>query len=303
MTPPRPPPAPDGSAVEAHEHLRRALPVVSRAAALVQAFRDHGHQLARIDPLGGDPPGHPQLSPAFFGTSMDELAELPASLVLDDADEGKSVADALDDLSSVYAGSIGYEFEHVDDHVKVDWLWDQVENGTHFSDMDANAKKGLLGRIHQVEGLEQFLHRAYLGQKRFSLEGTDMLVPMLDVAIEDFARNGAREVVLGMAHRGRLNVLTHTVGVSYRELVAEFEGPSYEDSQLHVAGTGDVKYHHGAKGTRDIEGLDPIRVTLVPNPSHLEFVNPIVMGWARSRQYDSISKDSQPDCDAVVCPS
>jgi len=276
------------------------LPVVSRAAALAQAFRDHGHQLARIDPLGGDPPGHPQLSPAFFGTSMDELAELPASLVLDDSDEGASVADALDELRGVYAGSIGYEFEHVDDHVKVDWLWDQVEEGIHFPELDSEEKKALLERIHHVEGLEQFLHRAYLGQKRFSLEGTDMLVPMLDLAIEEFGRKGAREVVLGMAHRGRLNVLTHTVGVSYAELIAEFEGPAHRDSQLHVGGTGDVKYHHGARGSRDVEGVGPVQVTLAPNPSHLEFVNPIVVGWARSRQYDSISKDSKPDCDAVV---
>jgi 2-oxoglutarate dehydrogenase E1 component len=306
--PPAPPVAPPPAAVrpeeaipaEAHEHLRRALPVVSRAAALVQAFRDHGHQLARIDPLGGDPPGHPQLSPAFFGTSMDELAELPASLVLDDAKDGQSVADALARFGRVYAGSIGYEFEHLDDHVKVDWLWDQVEQSAHYAVMDADEKKALLRRVHEVEGLEQFLHRSYLGQKRFSLEGTDMLVPMLDVAIEEFAKTGAREVVLGMAHRGRLNVLTHTVGVSYRELLAEFEGPSYKDSRLHVAGTGDVKYHHGARGTREIDGVGPVRVTLAPNPSHLEFVNPVVMGWARSGQFDSISKDSLPDCDAVV---
>jgi len=294
------PAAPDFSNTEAHEHLRRVLPAVSRAVALVQSFRDHGHQLARIDPLGGDPPGHPQLSPAFFGTSMDELAELPASLVLDDADKGTSVADALTDLGSVYAGSIGYEFEHLDDHVKVDWLWDQVEDGAHFPTLDAAEKRKLLERVHQVEGLEQFLHRAYLGQKRFSLEGTDMLVPMLDQAIEELAKNGAREVVLGMAHRGRLNVLTHTVGVSYRELMAEFEGPSYKDSQLHVAGTGDVKYHHGARGTREVEGVGPVQVILAPNPSHLEFVNPVVVGWARSRQYDSVSKDSQTDCDSVV---
>ncbi len=284
----------------AHEHLRRFLPVVSRAAALVQAFRDHGHQLARIDPLGGDPPGHPQLSPAFFGTSMDELAELPASLVLDDALEGQSVADALAHLGRVYAGSIGYEFEHLDDHVKVDWLWEQVEQSAHFPTLEPDAKKALLDRIHHVEGLEQFLHRAYLGQKRFSLEGTDMLVPMLDVGIEEFARTGASEVVLGMAHRGRLNVLTHTVGISYRELIAEFEGPSIRDSQLHVAGTGDVKYHHGARGSRELDGVGPIKITLAPNPSHLEFVNPIVVGWARSRQFNGIGKESQPDCDAVV---
>jgi 2-oxoglutarate dehydrogenase E1 component len=314
--PPAPPPASEAPAAapaapagpvrlspaEAHEHLRRALPVVSRAAALVQAFRDHGHQLARLDPLGSKPPGHPQLSPAFFGTSMEELSELPASLVIDDApeDDGRSVADALTQLGQVYAGSIGYEFEHLDDHVKVDWLWDQVESSAHYPTLDADARKALLRRICEVEGLEQFLHRSYLGQKRFSLEGTDMLVPMLDLVIEDIARTGGRELVLGMAHRGRLNVLTHTVGVSYGELLAEFEGPSYKGSQLHVAGTGDVKYHHGAKGTREVEGTGRVRITLAPNPSHLEFVNPVVVGWARSRQFDRSGKASEPDCDAVV---
>jgi 2-oxoglutarate dehydrogenase E1 component len=290
------------SPAEAHEHLRRALPVVSRAAALVQAFRDHGHQLARLDPLGSQPPGHPQLSPAFFGTSMEELSELPAALVIDDApeDDGRSVADALAQLSQVYAGSIGYEFEHLDDHVKVDWLWDQVESSSHFPTLDADVKRALLRRICEVEGLEQFLHRSYLGQKRFSLEGTDMLVPMLDLVIEEIARVGGRELVLGMAHRGRLNVLTHTVGVSYGELLAEFEGPSFKGSQLHVAGTGDVKYHHGAKGTREVADGRRVRITLAPNPSHLEFVNPVVVGWARSRQFDRSGKAAEPDCDAVV---
>jgi 2-oxoglutarate dehydrogenase E1 component len=285
---------------DAHEHLRRVLPVVSRATALVQAFREHGHQLARIDPLGSVPPGHPQLSPAFFGTTMEELAELPATLVIDDAEEGRSVADALTQYQSVYAGSIGYEFEHLDDHVKVDWLWDQVEASAHFPVLTPEQKKALLKRICEVEGLEQFLHRAYLGQKRFSIEGTDMMVPMLDLLIEQVARAGAREVGLGMAHRGRLNVLTHTVGVSYDELLAEFEGPSPKGSQLHVAGTGDVKYHHGARGTRDIEGAGRVRVTLAPNPSHLEFVNPVVVGWARSRQFDRNAQNAEPDCDAVV---
>jgi 2-oxoglutarate dehydrogenase E1 component len=294
------PPTSPVAAVMGHEQLRRVLPVVSRAAALVQAFREHGHQLARLDPLGGDPPGHPQLNPAFFGTSMEELAGLPASLVVDDAREGVSVADALRELKRVYAGSLGYEFEHLDDHVKVDWLWDQVENGSHLPALKPEERRALLERLLQVEGLEQFLHRAYLGQKRFSLEGTDVLVPMLDVVIEQVARNGAREVVLGMAHRGRLNVLTHNVGVSYGELLAEFEGPSLKGGQLQVGGTGDVKYHHGARGTRDVLGAGKVRITLAPNPSHLEFVNPVVIGWARSRQFDSVESGSEPDCDAVV---
>lgn len=290
-------PSPSSSVAD---DLLRALPVVSRAAALVQAFRDHGHQLARIDPLGGDPPGHPQLTPSFFGTSTEELADLPASLVMDESREHRSVADALADLRAVYAGSIGYEFEHLDDHVKVDWLWDRVETKAHVRQMSTSERRTLLTRLSEAEGMEQFLHRTYLGQKRFSLEGTDALVPMLDLMIELIARAGGREVVLGMAHRGRLNVLTHIVGVSYGELLAEFEGPSYKGGQLDVPGTGDVKYHHGARTTREIEGVGSIRVELAPNPSHLEFVNPVVVGMARSRQFNSGLKGAEPDFHAVV---
>ena len=289
--------APDSPA----SHLLHALPVASRAASLVQAFRDHGHRLATIDPLGSEPPGHPQLTPSFFGTSMEELAELPASLVVEDeTDPDRSVADALTHLGEVYAGSTGYEFEHLDDHVKVDWLWDYVESGSHQPEMSGAERLRLLRRLSDAEGLEQFLHKAYLGQKRFSLEGNDVLVPMLDLAIEESARSGGHEVVLGMAHRGRLNVLTHTVGVSYGELLAEFEGPSYKGGQLDVAGTGDVKYHHGARGSRDVDGAGSINVTLAPNPSHLEFVNPVVAGMARARQYSGTGKDAVRDPNAVV---
>ena len=112
-------------------------------------------------------------------------------------DAGPRTPDALTALEKVYAGSLGYEFEHLDDHVKVDWLWDQVETGAHRPTLAPDAQKKLLRRLLETEGLEQFLHRAYLGQKRFSLEGTDALVPMLDVIIEQVARNGAREVVVG----------------------------------------------------------------------------------------------------------
>ncbi|NJD19545.1 MAG: hypothetical protein FIA95_09735, partial [Gemmatimonadetes bacterium] len=293
-----PEPAPSGRS-EAAEHLRRALPMVAPAAALVQAFRDHGHQLSRIDPLGSEPPGHPQLKPAFFGTSMEDLALLPSSLVMDD-DRERSVADALQELKATYAGSLGYEFEHVDDHVKVDWLWDQVETGAHRPAMTPEQQRALLRRLSETEGLEQFLHRAYLGQKRFSIEGNEVLVPMLDLVIEEAARAGGGEVVIGMAHRGRLNVLTHTVGVSYGELLAEFEGPSLQGGQLDVDGTGDVKYHHGARGARHVEGAGEIRVTLMPNPSHLEFVNPVVNGFSRARQFRGPSKHNAPDPFAVV---
>jgi 2-oxoglutarate dehydrogenase E1 component len=276
------------------------LPAVSRATALVQAFRDHGHRLASIDPLGTEPPGHPQLSPAFFGTSAEELGKLPASLILPDEKEDRSVADALNRLGQIYAGSIGYEFEHLDDHVKVDWLWEQVEAGAHLPEPDAKERKSLLRRILETEGLEQFLHKTYLGQKRFSLEGNDTLVPMLDLVIEETARGGGAEVVLGMAHRGRLNVLTHTVGVPYGELLAEFEGPSFKGGQLDVAGTGDVKYHHGARGTRNVNSSGTVRVTLAPNPSHLEFVNPVVIGMTRAKQCDQLPSSSLANYDTVI---
>jgi len=283
------------------QRLTKLLPVVSRATALVQAFREHGHRLAQIDPLGSEPMGHPQLSPAFFGTSTEELGELPASLILgDDGAEGQSVADALEAMSAIYSGSIGYEFEHLDDHLKVDWLWEHVEDGRHLPEMSDSDRRKLLQRISEAEGLEQFLHRTYLGQKRFSLEGNDALVPMLDLVIEETARAGGHDVVLGMAHRGRLNVLTHTVGVSYGELLAEFEGPSFKGGQLDIPGTGDVKYHHGAKTTRDVEGAGSVRITLAPNPSHLEFVNPVVVGMARAKQFRRLAKGVEPNPDAVV---
>lgn len=299
--PPASPPAPlPGEADEDSRALLELLPAVSRATALVQAFRDHGHLLASIDPLGSEPPGHPQLSPAFHGTSSQELAKLPASLIIADKEGDRSVADALADLGDIYAGSIGYEFEHLDDHVKVDWLWDQVEAGTHVPELSPDDRKSLLRRISETEGLEQFLHKTYLGQKRFSLEGNDMLVPMLDLVIEETARAGGTDVVLGMAHRGRLNVLTHTVGVSYGELLAEFEGPSYKGGQLDVAGTGDVKYHHGARGVRSVDGAGAVHVTLAPNPSHLEFVNPVVIGMARAKQYAALTTGSVAEHDAVV---
>jgi len=284
---------------EAAEHLRRALPVVSRAAALIQAFRDHGHQLAHIDPLGSEPQGHPWLSPAFFATAMEKLSGIHSSAILHDGRD-RSMAEALNELRDIYSGSLGYEFEHVGDHEKIDWLWDQVETGSHFKALTPEERRGLLRRITQVEGLEQFLQRAYLGQKRFSIEGTDMLVPMLDLALQEAMRAGGRQAVLGMAHRGRLNVLAHNVGVSYGELLAEFEGPSFKGGRLEVHGTGDVKYHHGARGVQTFEGLGSIDVTLMPNPSHLEFVNPVVAGFARARQFDSQHKDASPDWDSVI---
>jgi len=265
------------------------LPQIARAASLIQAFRDHGHQLAEIDPLGSPPPGHPQLDPAFFGTSLDVLDQIPTSLVMGDGGD-QPLSETLQELKSVYCGSIGYQFEHLEDPDKVRWLWNEVESGRHWVPLLPEEKIGLLRRLSEVEGLERFLHRAYLGQKRFSIEGTDMMVPMLDMAIRETSRLGGSKVVIGMAHRGRLNVLIHILGVEFTSLLREFEGAPQLRGALAIAGhgSGDVKYHHGARGEFPVAEGASVEVTLAPNPSHLEFVNPVVSGMARALQLDGV---------------
>ena len=297
-----PPPLPQAADVGSGRDTAdqtRLLPQIARAAGLIQAFRDHGHQLARIDPLGTEPPGHPQLDPAFFGTSMEDLAEIPASLILDNGGDEPLTA-TIKRLREIYCGSIGHQFEHLEDPDKVRWLWQQVESGEHSRPMSAEQKVALLERLTEVEGLEQFLHRAYLGQKRFSIEGTDMLVPMLDLAIEEAARTGAHRVVLGMAHRGRLNVLLRIVGMEEKALLREFEGAVPDEAGSPQAGTGDVKYHRGARGQYTLRGGGKVEVTLAPNPSHLEFVNPVVVGMTRALQLGSADKSAVADRAGVV---
>ena len=288
---PTPPPQPD----------LRLLSLVARASNLLQAFREHGHQAARIDPLGSTPPGHPQLDPAYFGTTMEELEEIPTSVLFPEGGEAP-LAFTFDQLKAIYGGDLGYEFEHLEDPAKVAWLWDRVERGAHFAGYTDEDRVHTLDRLTQVEGLEQFLHRAYLGQKRFSIEGIDMLVPMLDEAIELAAADGATEIVIGMAHRGRLNVLKHIMGVSYAEILAEFEEGAAPGSALWVPdpGTGDVKYHHGATGDYPLRSGDTVRVTLAPNPSHLEFVNPVILGMARTQQYVDRNGGEERDPALVV---
>jgi 2-oxoglutarate dehydrogenase E1 component len=280
------------------QRMGRLLPVVARATSFIQAYRDHGHRLSTIDPLGSEPPGHPELDPSFFGTSLEELRELPASLVFANARD-ESLADRLERFRKAYCGTIGYEFEHLQDPDVVRWLRDQVEDGTHTSAFEPGDQVRLLQRLTEVESLEQFLHRAYVGQKRFSIEGTEMMVPMLDLALSEAARVGGQQVVLGMAHRGRLNVLAHTVGLGYREIIREFEGIEAKGA-FTVEGTGDVKYHQGAQGERNLPNGSTVRITLAPNPSHLEFVNPVVTGMTRALQNTGYEQDATQDTAAVV---
>jgi 2-oxoglutarate dehydrogenase E1 component len=277
-------PVANGGGAPSRAQLRAAM----AAAELVDAYRLHGHTAAAVDPLRGKPRGHPMLSPDFHGIQPSELQVIPASL-LDLGEAGVSMESVLGWLRETYTGTIGYEYEHLEDPSRREWLRRHIEDGQHRAPMSAEEKLRLLRRLTEVESLEQFLHRAYLGQKRFSVEGNDMLIPMLDLAIEQAATAGAREVVVGMAHRGRLNVLAHVLGRPYEKILAEFEG------QQLGSGTGDVKYHLGAEGTYATASGEPLTVTLAPNPSHLEFVNPVVEGIARARQTDVSTRDLSRD--------
>jgi 2-oxoglutarate dehydrogenase E1 component len=291
-TTPQPPAAPapaEGAATPSLTQLRAAR----AAGELVDAYRLHGHRAARLDPLGTEPPGHPMLQPDFHGISREALATVPAALI-DDL-PGNSMDEVLNWLQETYTGTIGYEFEHLEDPASREWLREQIESGAHRQPLSAEEQKRLLTRLTEVEALEQFIHRAYLGAKRFSLEGNDMMVPMLDLAIERAATSGAAEVAIGMAHRGRLNVLAHVLGLSYGDVIAKFEG-----IHAHTAGTGDVKYHLGAEGTYATASGKPLTVMLAPNPSHLEFVHAIIEGMTRAKQSDRTTAQLSQDFNLVV---
>jgi 2-oxoglutarate dehydrogenase E1 component len=248
------------------------------AAALEDAIRYYGHLAVQLDPLGTPPPGAVELTPEFHGITEQELAHVPASAL---GYSSGTAADVVRRLREVYCGSIALEFAHLGNEEERVWFRRTMEQGTFTQPLTPEEKVAILRRLTEVDGLERFLGRAYLGIKRFSIEGTDVLVPMLDEAVTRCAQGGARRVVIGMAHRGRLNVLTHVMGMSYVEMFGEFEGRQGEASA--DSSTGDVKYHLGFEGERQVGGTT-VKLELAPNPSHLEVVNPVMSGMARANQ-------------------
>ena len=262
------------------------LGAVAAAMALVKAHRMHGHLAARLDPLGSEPPGDPALDPEnLIPRLTPELqAQVPAR-VLRVAVPGATLADVLPRLRETYCGTLAYEIEHISSHEQRVWLRQAIESGAYRTPLPVEARRRLLGRLCEVEGFERYLHRAFIGQKQFSIEGLDVLVPMLDETLELAVASGARRVVMGMAHRGRLNVLAHVLGRPYEQLLREFEGEREiaAVTQKPDEGTGDVKYHLGATADRQTSSGD-VHVVLASNPSHLEAVDPVVEGQTRAEQ-------------------
>jgi 2-oxoglutarate dehydrogenase E1 component len=293
--PEAPPPAPEAAPPAAPRAAPAPEPptdemlgAVAAAMALIKAQRMHGHLAAHLDPLGTEPPGDPALEPERLIPKLTpELqARIPTS-VLRLYVPGETLAEALPHLQETYSGTIAYEIEHISDHEKRLWLRQAIESGKYRKPLSADEKKRLLERVSRVEAFEQYLRRAFLGQKQFSIEGVDVMVPMLDETIELAAEDGAHEVVIGMAHRGRLNVLAHTLGLGYDSIIREFEGERTIEAVVATeeGGTGDVKYHLGAEGSRSTPSGD-VTVTLAANPSHLEAVDPVVEGRTRAEQTD-----------------
>ena len=293
------------------DHTRNGLAApeeIGAARSLVHAYRTHGHMAARLDPLGSDPIGDPALDPGLPRPRATTRSSASRPRRSTSSCPGETLADALPRLRETYAGPIAYQIEHLSGHRQRLWLREAIESGAYTQPLPPDERRHILDRLLRVETFEHYLHRAFLGEKQFSIEGLDVMVLMLDEMIMLAAQAGIAEAVVGMAHRGRLNVLAHVLRRNYTSIMAEFEGRPGDDviESLPVGGAGDVKYHHGARSSRAIDVVvreagevrveqRRIDISLLPNPSHLEFVNPVVAGRVRALQTDQERSDAPAD--------
>lgn len=256
------------------------------AVALAESVRRYGHLAARLDPVGfNEPVGDPSLRTANHGLTDDALRALPASIVGGPAAAGTTSAyEAIERLRAIYCSTSGHDYSHVFVPEERTWLRESVESGRFRPPHDPIDYRELLDRITQVEVFERFLHRVFPGKTRFSIEGLDTMVPVLDEIIADAAAAGVRHVMIAMAHRGRLNVLAHVLQKPYAQILAEFKDPLVTRSwRLDLGWMGDVKYHAGARFPQAGDGRpDSLVLSMPPNPSHLELVDPVLVGMARA---------------------
>jgi 2-oxoglutarate dehydrogenase E1 component len=251
---------------------------------LAESIRRFGHLAAQLDPLGfHDPIGDPSLQPQSHGLTTDALKRLPATIVSGPAAQGAANAfEAIAALRRIYCSTTGHDYNHVfvpDERV---WLRQAVESGQFRPPNDPIDGRELLDRITEIETFERFLHRTFPGKTRFSIEGLDMMVPILDEIIHDAAEGGVQHVMIAMAHRGRLNVLAHILQKPYTQILAEFKDPILK-LRVDLGFMGDVKYHAGARIEAQPDGLPKqVVISMPPNPSHLEAVDPLLNGMARA---------------------
>jgi 2-oxoglutarate dehydrogenase E1 component len=271
---------PAAAAVEAEGPAQASLEKHARVLRLIHAYRARGHRIAATDPLASGSTYFPELDPAHYGFGKDDLerrflaGDLPGG-------EVQTLGQILARLRATYCRSVGVEFTHIQDPGRKSWLQRRLEDCQNESPLTADERLRILQKLSASELFERFLHTKFLGQKRFSLEGAETLIPLLDTIVEDAPAHRIRELVLGMAHRGRLNVLSNIMGKSLESMFSEFEDSPLIDSPF---GSGDVKYHKGFTSDRTTRSGAQVHLSLTANPSHLEAVDPVVEGRARAKQ-------------------
>jgi len=254
--------------------------LTARVQKLVNAYRTVGHLAAHINPLGDAPPLSHELDPSSYGIGPSELASRVGGIDVEGS-ESQTVAEIVARMQATYCGAIGVEFRSIESGEERRWLQSRMEASNNRMPLDRNMQIQLLTKLSDAENFEQFIHSSYApGTKRFSLEGLESLIPMLDLMIERGAELGVEEVVFGMAHRGRLNVLVNTIEMRLSEIFYAFED---KDAERYL-GRGDVKYHLGFSNDRITSSGKRVHLTMTFNPSHLEFVNPVVEGRVRAKQ-------------------
>ncbi|WP_245975373.1 2-oxoglutarate dehydrogenase E1 component [Oceanobacillus chungangensis] len=284
---------------------------LSSALKLVEAIRRFGHLTADIYPVGNykDSGETKSLDPESFGLSEEDLRSIPAGWIWENAPgDVENGLDVVNTLKKYYTGTITFEYDHVNNDEERTWLFELIESGRARLEISPDVRKRILERLAHVEGFEDFLQKTFVGQKRFSIQGLEAMVPMLDQIVNDAISDKVENIMMGMAHRGRLAVLAHVLGKPYDRIFSEFHSspnkeliPSEGSRGINYGWTGDVKYHFGAK--REVkEGDETTRITLAHNPSHLEFVNPVVEGFTRAAQ-DDRSKRGNPvrDVNKAFC--
>jgi len=252
-----------------------------RAVALIRAYRQRGHLIAKLDPLGMMKTEYlDELHPEYYGFKKDDYKE---KIYLDGVinKESLTLREILTFLKKTYCGPVGYEYMHISNPTERKWLRNRIENDENALKFTKNGKDAILNKLIQAEEFEKFLHKKYVGTKRFGLDGGESLIPALEQIIKISGQYKVKEVKIGMSHRGRLNVLANVLQKSYKRIFNEFAGEFNSSSE---DGAGDVKYHLGASSNREFDG-NSVHVSLTDNPSHLEAVNPVVLGQTRAKQF------------------
>ncbi len=269
--------------------LRDAAPVAAvekivAAVNLAESIRKFGNLAAHIDPLGSELPGDPSLLPETYGLTEEDLKRLPANIISGSIAETASNAfEVIQALRQVYCSHSGFDYAHLRDPEEREWLRNATESGMFHPPRNPISEIGILERLTQEGVFESFLHRTFPGKTRFSIEGLGMLIPILDEVIHSAADANTRQILIGMGHRGRLNVLAHVLNKPYAQILAEFKDPVKTSKYRSDLGwTGDVKYHSGAQRSLQSDETVSLIISMAPNPSHLEAVDPVVLGMARA---------------------